>query len=117
MNDFIIDIVNNSEFILDIESSSISGVISSIDSTATVESSDKQDSVFVIDIVSVSDFGNILIEKYDTYNLEIINTNGIVQYALPDNLTLESLAGNLHVSRIDGLDEYLDSYTFDCGTP
>ena len=117
MSDFIIDIANNSEFILDIESSSISGVISSIDSTATVESSDKQDGVLVIDAVSVSDLGSILIEKYNTYNLEIINTNGIIQYFLPDSVTLESLAGNLHVSRIDGLDEYLDSYTFDCGTP
>lgn len=117
MSDFIIDISNNSEFILDIESSSISGTISSTESTATVESSDKQDSVLVIDAVSVSDLGSILIEKYDTYNLEIINTNGIIQYVLPYNLALESLAGNLHISRIDGLDEYLDSYTFDCGTP
>ena len=86
-------------------------------SITTVESSDKKDCTLVINSFTESDFGNIVIEKYDTYNLEIINTNGIIQYVLPYNLALESLAGNLHVSRIDGLDEYLNSYTFDCGTP
>lgn len=86
-------------------------------SITSVESSDKKDYILVIDTSSESDLGSVVIENYNAYNLEIINTNGIIQYVLPYNLTLESLAGNLPVSRISGLDEYLDSYTFDCGTP
>lgn len=35
---------------------------------------------------------------------------------LPD-IPFSKVTGNLPVSRISGLDSYLDSYSFDCGTP
>lgn len=60
---------------------------------------------------------NIEIEKFDTVNLEIINTEKILAFDLPDNIPMSKIVGNLDVSRIDNLDSYLDSYRFDGGTP
>lgn len=89
---------------------------------------------------------NIEIERYDSFNLEIINTEKILAGDLPDDIPISKIVGNLHYSRIDdleiyvsglmqsgnaivhvddlrwgnnniGLDGYLDQYVFDCGTP
>lgn len=86
-------------------------------STIIIESSDQINNTLIIDAASVADFGSIVIEKSETYNLEITNINGITHYNLPDEIPMSNITGNLHVSRIDGLDDYLDSYSFDCGTP
>ena len=77
----------------------------------------------------------IEIEKYNDYNLELINTEKILASDLPDDIPISKIVGNLSVDRIDGLDEYLssfasidatnviglndylDGYEFDCGTP
>lgn len=116
MNDFTVEVQRNPKFVLDIESNIIASVPLS-ESTITVCSSDKQDSVLVIDAVSVSELNNLIVENFITYNLEILNNNGMTQYVTPDSIPIESLVGNLHVSRISGLDDYLNSYAFDCGTP
>lgn len=42
------------------------------------------------------------------YFIEVINTEKILVSDLPDNIP---------VSKIFDLDEYLDQYEFDCGTP
>ena len=75
---------------------------------------------------------SIEIEKYNDYNLEIINTEKVLPSDLPElsqyyDISTDQLVGNLSIQRIDfgnaygvgfvGLDQYLDSYDFDCGTP
>lgn len=60
---------------------------------------------------------NIEIEKFDAVNVEIINTEKILAFDLPDDIPMSKIVGNLDVSRIDNLDVYLDSYEFDGGSP
>jgi hypothetical protein len=60
---------------------------------------------------------NIEIERYETFNLELINTEKILASDLPDDIPMSKIVGNLDVARIEGLDDYLDNYEFDCGTP
>lgn len=50
-------------------------------------------------------------------SLEIVNTEKILLSDLPDEIPMSMIVGNLSVSRIEGLSEYLDSYEFDCGSP
>jgi len=87
----------------------------------------------------------IEIERYDTVNLEIVNTERILASDLPDDIPMSKIVGNLHYTRIDDLDTYINSfvasgievhvddllwgtsnvglsgylnqYSFDCGTP
>lgn len=49
-----------------------------------------------------------LIQEEVVYNIDIIDTEKILISDLPDNIP---------VSKISGLDAYLDEYEFDCGTP
>ena len=44
-------------------------------------------------------------------------TRPILVSDLPNQIPIDLIVGNLPVDRIDGLDDYLDSYEFDCGTP
>lgn len=60
---------------------------------------------------------NIEIERSENFNLEIVNTEKILWNDLPDNIPMSKISGNLNVARIEGLDDYLDQYEFDCGTP
>ena len=94
----------------------------------------------------IENINNIEIERSENYNLEIINTEKILWSDLPDNIPISKISGNLHYSRIEGLesfvasytssgvknvriedllwgddglglDNYLDQYNFDCGIP
>lgn len=60
---------------------------------------------------------NIEISLYDSFNLEIINTEKVLASDLLEDIPMGKIVGNLDVSRIDNLDDYLDSYQFDCGSP
>jgi hypothetical protein len=66
-------------------------------------------------------FGNIVnnieIERSSSFNIDIINTSKVLASDLPDDIPMSKIVGNLSVARIDGLDDYLDKYEFDCGTP
>jgi len=66
---------------------------------------------FVLDISSgtYADLPNIA--------LEIVNTEKVLASDLPDDIPMSKIVGNLDVARIEGLDDYLDNYEFDCGTP
>lgn len=82
----------------------------------------------------IDNANNLEIERFETFNLEIVNTEKILLSDLPD-IPVSKIIGNWPVDRIDGLDqyilnnasvlvenvigleEYLDSYEFDCGTP
>lgn len=87
MSDFLIDIIDRPVFYLNIETS-----------FGTTNNS-------------------IEIERFGDVNLELVNTERVLASDLPDDIPMSKIIGNLHVSRIDGLDQYLDSYEFDCGTP
>jgi hypothetical protein len=60
---------------------------------------------------------NIEIERSTSFNIDIINTSKVLASDLPDDIPITKIVGNLSVARIDGLDDYLDSYEFDCGSP
>ena len=60
---------------------------------------------------------NIEIERFDSFNIEIVNTEKVLASDLPDDIPMSKIVGNLDVSRIEGLDDYLDNYEFDCGSP
>jgi hypothetical protein len=49
-----------------------------------------------------------LIQEEVVYNIEVIDTEKLLISDLPDNIPL---------SKISGLDAYLDEYEFDCGDP
>jgi hypothetical protein len=85
--------------------------------------------IFYLSIETTVGMSNnsIEIEKYNDYNLELINTERVLASDLPDDIPMSKIVGNLPIQRIDfgnaygvgfvGLDQYLDSYDFDCGTP
>jgi hypothetical protein len=60
---------------------------------------------------------NIEIERSSSFNIQIINTEKVLASDLPDDIPMTKIVGNLDVARIDGLDDYLDDYEFDCGSP
>lgn len=65
--------------------------------------------ILEIETITSNDLPNITIE--------IINTEKVLASDLPDDIPFSKITGNIPVNRIDGLDDYLDSYAFDCGTP
>jgi hypothetical protein len=87
MSDFILEILEPTTNLLEIETSS--GLISN----------------------------NIEIQLFDSFNLEIVNSERVLASDLPDDIPINKIVGNLSVARIDGLDDYLDNYEFDCGSP
>jgi L-cysteine desulfidase len=60
---------------------------------------------------------NIEIERYQTFNVEIVNTEKILVSDLPNNIPMDYIVGNLDVGRIDNLDEYLETIDIDGGSP
>lgn len=82
-----------------------------------IEITDPQVNFIEIETSFINNENNIEIERYETFNLELINTEKILLSDLPDAIPMSMITGNLDVSRIDGLDDYLDNYEFDCGTP
>lgn len=93
----------------------------------------------------VENINNLEIERSDSFNIEIVNTEKILWSDLPDNIPITKISGNLHYTRIDGLggyvsgiissgnivhvddllwgnnnvglSGYLNQYRFDCGIP
>lgn len=112
MNDFLTDIQIDS-FLLDISSSSIN--IESLNSgSATVLIDEQNDKILILQSSILNTINNIEIERYNDYNLILTNT---VYANLPDEIPMSIITGNLHVSRIDGLDDYLTTIPIDGGSP
>lgn len=87
MNDFIVIVENNESNIISIETSFL-------DNIDTIE-----------------------IERSLAPSVNILSASTIINVSdLPD-IPFSKITGNLDVSRISNLDAYLNSYTFDCGTP
>lgn len=82
-----------------------------------IEITDYQKNILEIETSFINNINNLEIEVYDTFNLEIVNTEKILASDLPDDIPMSKIVGNLNYSRIEGLDDYLDQYEFDCGTP
>ena len=59
----------------------------------------------------LENINNLEIERSENFNLEIVNTEKITLGDLPDNLPFSKISGNLHYSRIEGLDTYISSFT------
>jgi hypothetical protein len=109
INGYGICIESNGENILSIQNNS---------STATnnnlfVESSNNN-YILELKASSIIDINNITIEKYNDYELILTNT---VYANLPDEIPMSIISGNLNVSRIEGLDDYLTTIPIDGGTP
>ena len=62
-------------------------------------------------------FSNIEVERYETFNIDIINTEKLLASDLPDDIPMSKIIGNLDVSRIDNLDDYLSEIDVDGGSP
>jgi hypothetical protein len=70
--------------------------------------------ILVIESLILDSINNIDIFRYNDFDLTLTNTT----YAdLPDFIPIDIITGNLHVSRIDGLDDYLNTIPIDGGTP
>jgi len=82
-----------------------------------VEIVDTENNIIEIETSYVDNINNIEIERYEIYNVDVINTEKILVSDLPDSYPMNKIIGNLSVYRISGLADYLDSYEFDCGTP
>lgn len=82
-----------------------------------LEITDPQVSILDIETSFIDNINNIEIERSEAFNIELINTEKILASDLPDNIPMDKIVGNLDVARISGLDDYLDNYAFDCGSP
>lgn len=82
-----------------------------------VEIADTETNIVEIETSYIDNINNIEIERYEIYNVDIINTERILLSDLPDSYPMNKIIGDLSVYRISGLSDYLDSYAFDCGTP
>jgi hypothetical protein len=82
-----------------------------------VEIIDTETNIIEIETSYVDNINNIEIERYEIYNVDVINTEKILLSDLPDSYPMNKIIGDLSVYRISGLADYLDSYQFDCGTP
>ena len=82
-----------------------------------IEITDPQISILKIETSFIDNSNNLEIERSESFNIELINTEKLLVSDLPDNIPMSKIVGNLSVLRIDGLDDYLDDYEFDCGSP
>lgn len=73
--------------------------------------------ILVIETSFIDTVGVVEIERFGTPSVNIIKQSNIINVSdLPD-IPFDKIVGNINVARIEGLDDYLDHYTFDCGTP
>ena len=82
-----------------------------------VEIADTETNIVEIETSYIDNVNNIEIERYEIYNVDVINTEKILLSDLPDNYPMNKIIGDLSVYRISGLSNYLNTYNFDCGTP
>lgn len=76
-----------------------------------------QPNILTIETSTISNFGIVEIERFSAPSVNILRGSEIINVSdLPD-IPFSKIVGNLSISRIDGLDDYLDNYNFDCGTP
>jgi len=65
----------------------------------------------------IDSVGVVEIERFSSPSVNILSGGAIIGVGdLPD-IPFSKITGNLDVSRISGLNNYLNHYSFDCGTP
>lgn len=85
------------------------------DFTVVVENT--QPNIISIETSFLDVFGVVEVERFLSPSVNILSRSAIISVSdLPD-IPFSKIIGNLDVSRIDHLDDYLDEYVFDCGTP
>jgi hypothetical protein len=99
------------DFMIDIESGSLNIQDYSL-STLTIENS--ENSIIEIQATFLDSTNNLLIERYNYYDLTVSNS---IYGQLPNEIPITIITGNLDVSRIDNLDEYLSTIPIDGGSP
>lgn len=57
------------------------------------------------------------IDSLPNITVEILSGDRVIVDVPDDSIPFSKISGDIPVDRISGLDEYLDSYAFDCGTP
>ena len=73
--------------------------------------------IISIETSFIDNIGVVEIERFSSPSVNILGSSAIIGINdLPD-IPFSKIIGNLNVSRISGLDNYLDHYNFDCGTP
>jgi len=73
--------------------------------------------IISIETSFLDNIGIIEIERFAAPSVNIVSSSSIIGVSdLPD-IPFSKIIGNIDVSRIDNLDNYLDEYAFDCGTP
>jgi len=73
--------------------------------------------IISIETSFLDNIGVVEIERFASPSVNILSNGAIIGVNdLPD-IPFSKITGNLNVSRISGLDTYLNSYSFDCGTP
>jgi hypothetical protein len=82
-----------------------------------IELLEPQTTIISLETSYTSELEDVEVILYDSYNLEIINTEKILAGDLPDNIPMSKIIGNLDVSRINNLDLYLSTIDVDGGTP
>jgi hypothetical protein len=82
-----------------------------------VEITDTNASIIEIETSFLDNINNIDIERYEIYSVDILNVEKTLPSEFPDTYPMNKIIGDLSVYRISGLSNYLNQYTFDCGTP
>jgi hypothetical protein len=83
----------------------------------TVVIDNMEPNIISIETSFIDSLGIIEIERYPAPGVTILSTSAIINVSdLPD-IPFSKITGNIPVNRIEGLDDYLDHYSFDCGTP
>lgn len=72
--------------------------------------------ILVIETSFLDSLEILEIERF-TNSINIISSNTIINVSDLPEIPFSKITGNIPVDRIDGLDDYLDHYSFDCGTP
>jgi len=85
------------------------------DFTIVVENTEPN--IISIETSFLENIGVVEIERFPTSSVNILSRSAIINVSdLPD-IPFSKIIGNLNVYRISNLDQYLNSYSFDCGTP
>jgi len=118
MSNFILEITHPQTSILEIETSFIESINNLEIETSLIENIDSLEISFLdIETNFIQNINSLEISRSESFNIELINTEKILASDLPDNIPISKIVGNLSVARISGLDDYLDNYEFDCGSP
>jgi hypothetical protein len=76
-----------------------------------------QPNIITIETSFLETVGVVEIERFSSPSVNILSRSAIIGVSdLPD-IPFSKITGNLDVARIQGLDNYLNHYNFDCGTP